>query len=154
MPGSQFDELRLQVSLVDNATAQLKSIKSSLDELGTGSQANNLDRLKRETSEVDAALRKMVDTALRGPKAFLDLATDTISKFNTIKDHADAIFEQFKGRGQEQLGKRIRDRILDEFKIPGALNVTESIKPVTDAMSAHLKRQIASAKEYEEVTIR
>ena len=39
---SQFDELRLQVSLVDNATAQLKSIKSSLDELGTGSQANNL----------------------------------------------------------------------------------------------------------------
>ena len=71
---SQFDELRLQVSLVDNATAQLKSIKSSLDELGTGSQANNLDRLKRETGEVDAALRKMVDTALRGPKAFLDLA--------------------------------------------------------------------------------
>ena len=63
---SQFDELRLQVSLVDNATAQLKSIKSSLDELGTGSQANNLDRLKRETGEVDAALR--------GPKAFLDLA--------------------------------------------------------------------------------
>ena len=71
---SQFDELRLQVSLVDNATAQLKSIKSSLDELGTGSQANNLERLKRETGEVDAALRKMVDTALRGPKAFLDLA--------------------------------------------------------------------------------
>jgi hypothetical protein len=28
----------LQVSLVDNATAQLKSIKQSLDELGTGSQ--------------------------------------------------------------------------------------------------------------------
>ena len=268
MPGSQFDELRLQVSLVDNATAQLKSIKSSLDELGTGSQANNLDRLKRETGEVDAALRKMVDTALRGPKAFLDLARsvtvaevslgtfgyaaektlgtvsalssklvellhvsrqtgfdpaaikqitqayersglsarqaqqemagfsssladfaqvnskvrqsieagygnqkellgrfremydaidrapDTISKFNTIKDHANAIFEQFKGRGQEQLGKRIRDRILDEFKIPGALNVTESIKPVTDAMSEHLKKQIASAEEYEKVTIR
>jgi hypothetical protein len=39
MPGSsQFDELKLQVSLVDNATAQLKSIKQSLDELGTGSQ--------------------------------------------------------------------------------------------------------------------
>ena len=268
MPGSQFDELRLQVSLVDNATAQLKSIKSSLDELGTGSQANNLDRLKRETSEVDAALRKMVDTALRGPKAFLDLARsvtvagvslgtfgyaaektlgtvsalssklvellhvsrqtgfdpaaikqitqayersglsarqaqqemagfsssladfaqvnskvrqsieagygnqkellgkfremydaidrapDTISKFNTIKDHANAIFEQFKGRGQEPLGKRIRDRILDEFKIPGALNVTESIKPVTDAMSEHLKKQIASAEQYEKITIR
>ena len=264
---SQFDELRLQVSLVDNATAQLKSIKSSLDELGTGSQANNLERLKRETGEVDAALRKMVDTALRGPKAFLDLARsvtvagvslgtfayaaektlgtvgalssklvellhisrqtgfdpavikqitqayersglsarqaqqemagfsssladfaqinskvrqgieagfgnqkeligqfrqmydaidrapDTISKFNTIKDHANAIFEQFKGKGQEPLGKIIRDRILDQFKIPGALNVTDAIKPVTDAMSAHLKKQIASAEEYEKVTI-
>ena len=265
---SQFDELRLQVSLVDNATAQLKSIKSSLDELGTGSQANNLERLKRETGEVDAALRKMVDTALRGPKAFLDLARsvtvagislgtfgyaaektlgtvsalssklvellhisrqtgfdpavikqitqayersglsarqaqqemagfsssladfaqinskvrqgieagfgnqkeligrfremydaidrapDTISKFNTMKDHANAIFEEFKGKGQESLGKIIRDRILNEFKTPGALNVTETIKPVTDAMSAHLKKQIASAEEYEKVTIR
>jgi hypothetical protein len=38
MPGPQFDELKLQVSLVDNATPQLKSIKSSLDDLGTGSQ--------------------------------------------------------------------------------------------------------------------
>ena len=266
--GLAIRRLRLQVSLVDNATAQLKSIKSSLDELGTGSQANNLERLKRETGEVDAALRKMVDTALRGPKAFLDLARsvtvagvslgtfgyaaektlgtvgalssklvellhisrqtgfdpavikqitqayersglsarqaqqemagfsssladfaqinskvrqgieagfpnqkellaqfqamyaaidrapDTISKFNTIKEHADAIFEQFKGKGQEPLGKIIRDRILDQFKIPGALNVTDAIKPVTDAMSAHLKKQIASAEEYEKITVR
>ena len=84
----------------------------------------------------------------------IDRAPDTISKFNTIKEHADAIFEQFKGKGQEPLGKIIRDRILDQFKIPGALNVTEAIKPVTDAMSAHLKKQIASAEEYEKVTVR
>ena len=84
----------------------------------------------------------------------IDRAPDTISKFNTIKDHANAIFEQFKGKGQEPLGKIIRDRILDQFKIPGALNVTDAIKPVTDAMSAHLKKQIASAEEYEKVTIR
>ena len=70
----------------------------------------------------------------------IDRAPDTISKFNTIKDHANAIFEHFKGQGQEPLGKIIRDRILDQFKIPGALNVTDAIKPVTDAMSAHLKK--------------
>ena len=40
----------------------------------------------------------------------IDRAPDTISKFNTIKDHANAIFEQFKGKGQEPLGKIIRDR--------------------------------------------
>ena len=56
----------------------------------------------------------------------IDRAPDTISKFNTIKDHANAIFEQFKGKGQEPLGKIIRDRILDQFKIPGALNVTDA----------------------------
>jgi hypothetical protein len=31
----EFEELALKVSLVDNATPQLKSIKSSLDELDT-----------------------------------------------------------------------------------------------------------------------
>jgi hypothetical protein len=35
MPGPQFDELKLSVSLVDNASAQLKSIKQSLDDIGT-----------------------------------------------------------------------------------------------------------------------
>ena len=59
-----------------------------------------------------------------------------------------------RGKGQEPLGKIIRDRILDQFKIPGALNVTDAIKPVTDAMSAHLKKQIASAEEYEKITVR
>src|SRR5262252_9479949 len=73
MPGPQFDELRLQVSLVDNATAQIKSIKSALDELGTGQQAGNLVRLHRQTSEADEAIRKLIETISKGPKAFLDL---------------------------------------------------------------------------------
>src|SRR5215472_17076439 len=67
MPGPQFDELKLQVSLTDNATPQLRQIKSALDELGTGSQANNIDRLRRHTSEVDEALRKLIDTVSKGP---------------------------------------------------------------------------------------
>jgi hypothetical protein len=70
----EFDELKLQVTLVDNATAQLRTIKQSLDDLGGGSSAQNLERLKRQTSELDEQLRKMVETVSKGPKAFLDLA--------------------------------------------------------------------------------
>jgi hypothetical protein len=66
--GPQFDELRLQVALVDNATQQLKSIKSSLDDLGTGSQMANLDRLKRSTSELDEIMRATHSTPAVGAK--------------------------------------------------------------------------------------
>jgi GH24 family phage-related lysozyme (muramidase) len=70
--GPQFDELKLQVSLTDNASPQLKLIKQQLDELGSGGQ--NRDQLKRQFSELDEALKKMIETVSKGPRAFLDLS--------------------------------------------------------------------------------
>jgi hypothetical protein len=72
--GAEFDELKLQVTLVDNASAQLKTIKDTLDAIGTGSQTSNLAVLKRHTSELDESLRRMIETVSKGPKAFADLA--------------------------------------------------------------------------------
>ena len=83
----------------------------------------------------------------------IDRAPETTTKLNTIKDHADAIFEQFKGKGQEHARQDHPRPHSRSVRTGRAVDVTDAIKPVTDAMSAHLKKQIASAEEYENVTI-
>lgn len=71
---AEFEELRLQVSLTDNATAQLQVLKRELADLGGGTSLGNLDKLKRHTQEVDKAFRSLVEGVYKGPDAFLKFA--------------------------------------------------------------------------------
>jgi hypothetical protein len=267
MPGAEFEELRLQVSVTDDATAQLRTIKMALDELGTGTQAQNIERLKRHTSELDESLRKLIETVSKGPKGFLDLArnvtiagvslgtfglaidktiqsADQLSKklvdllhvsqqtgldaakidaitkayerhglsvadatreikaladakddfnrrssqvrigiardlagdeqaldltnkivydavrnenditeyYNKVKKGAADVRKALEESGREPFGRFVEQTILKRFGTPLAINVDETIEPVSDAMSAAMRNRIKSAAEYETIT--
>src|SRR5215471_6165029 len=71
---ADFEELRLQVTFVDNASPQLDMIKRKLEELGGGAQLNNIESLRKKTQEFDEQLKRLLDTVLKGPEAWLKYA--------------------------------------------------------------------------------
>jgi hypothetical protein len=69
---AEFEELRLQVTFTDQATAQLEVLKRSFKELSTASK--DLELLKDKTKELDEQLKKFIETLTRGPEAWLKWA--------------------------------------------------------------------------------
>jgi len=70
---SEFEELTLEVNLVDNASSQLDVLKKKFDELGIGTQ--NLENLRRHTSELQKTMKELVETIGKGPEALIKFAT-------------------------------------------------------------------------------
>ena len=55
---TEADELRLTVSLVDNASAGLRSLQGQMQQLGGGQTADHMQRFKRESHSVFEELEK------------------------------------------------------------------------------------------------
>src|SRR5262252_8296212 len=70
---AEFEELTLEVNLVDNATAQLDVLKKGFAELGVGTQ--NLENLRRHTAELEKSMKELVEVIGKGPEALLKFAT-------------------------------------------------------------------------------
>jgi lysozyme len=70
---AEFEELTLEVNLVDNASAQLDVLKKSFAELGVGTQ--NLENLRRHTSELEKSMKSLVEAIGKGPEALLKFAS-------------------------------------------------------------------------------
>ena len=51
MPDAGSDELRLTVTLVDNASAGLRSLQTQLQSLGGGQASDNMVRMRRNFEE-------------------------------------------------------------------------------------------------------
>jgi uncharacterized protein (TIGR02594 family) len=54
---TEYEELRLNVSLVDNVSSALERIKSSLQNLGGGPSGAGMDRLKRQSQELTGTIK-------------------------------------------------------------------------------------------------
>src|SRR5262252_6465322 len=70
---AEFEELTLEVNLVDNATAQLDVLKKGFAELGVGTQ--NLENLRRHTAELEKSMKELVEVIGKGPDALIKFAT-------------------------------------------------------------------------------
>ena len=67
---AEFEELVLSVRVEDDATAKLDQLKRTVSDLGSGSQAAGFERLKRQTSEIDEAIKALTETLTKGPAAW------------------------------------------------------------------------------------
>src|SRR5215471_8145187 len=70
---AEFEELTLEVNLVDNASAQLSVLKRKFDDLGGSSQG--LDKLHGQLRELDKTLKGLVESFSKGPEGLLKFAT-------------------------------------------------------------------------------
>jgi len=74
---AELEELRLVVSLTDNASAQLAVIKTALQDIGGGATSGNMDRVKRETSQLTEHLKELIRNLGEGQKAFVGFIRNT-----------------------------------------------------------------------------
>ena len=58
---AEFEELRLTVSLIDNASAGLARLNQEIKNLGSGANAANMDRVKRQLDETGGKLKQFGD---------------------------------------------------------------------------------------------
>jgi hypothetical protein len=68
---AEFEELTLRVQVDDQATAKLDSLKRSLADMGSGTQAAGLERLKRHTQDLDETIKKFISQIGEGPRALV-----------------------------------------------------------------------------------
>jgi GH24 family phage-related lysozyme (muramidase) len=77
---AEQEELRLTVSLVDNASAGITQLRQQISQLGGGSTASQLDSFKRKQGELKQQINEMTLAAIGGEKAMLGY----IGKFGLI----------------------------------------------------------------------
>jgi hypothetical protein len=71
---AEFEELVLSVRVDDQASAKLDQLKTSIAGLGGGSQAAGFERFKRQTDEINEALKGLTETLTKGPAALAGFA--------------------------------------------------------------------------------
>jgi uncharacterized protein (TIGR02594 family) len=71
---TEYESLRLSVSLVDNVSHQIEKIKGSLAGLGGGQAGSGMDRLKRQTAELTQSLKGLSGGFASGSEAALSFA--------------------------------------------------------------------------------
>jgi hypothetical protein len=59
-----FEELRLRVTLQDEASAQLTSLRTELSQLGAGSQGQGFERVRRQSAELTQIMRPVAQGSL------------------------------------------------------------------------------------------
>src|SRR5262252_7665797 len=69
---AEFEELTLEINVVDNATAQLDVLKKGFAELGVGTQ--NLENLRRHTTELEKSMKELVEAIGKGPEGLMKFA--------------------------------------------------------------------------------
>src|SRR6516165_1089153 len=69
---AEFEELALSIAIVDNASAQIDMLKRKVDDLGGA--AKNLSALSKQTQDFSEQLKRLTDTVLKGPDAWLKYA--------------------------------------------------------------------------------
>jgi D-alanyl-D-alanine carboxypeptidase len=67
---AEFEELVLSVRVDDQATAKLDQLKRTVGDLGGGQAAAGFERLKRQTGEIDEAIKALTETLTKGPAAW------------------------------------------------------------------------------------
>lgn len=71
---TEQEELRLVVTLDDQASAQLVKLKAAMQELGGGVTAESMERLRRQTQDLARQLRPLREDSERASSATLSLA--------------------------------------------------------------------------------
>ena len=71
---TEYESLRLNVSLVDNVTSQLEKIRGSLTNLGGGQAGAGLEKLKRQTGELTEQIKGLATGFGGGAEAALTAA--------------------------------------------------------------------------------
>jgi hypothetical protein len=77
---TEQDELRLTVTLVDNASAGIASLRGQISQLGSGSTAANLENFRRKQGELGEQMKELTALAVGGDKALLSY----IGKFGAL----------------------------------------------------------------------
>jgi hypothetical protein len=65
------DELRLTVSLVDNASAGIVALRGQIAQLGSGATAGQMEKFKRSQEEMGKQIKELTELTLGGEKAMV-----------------------------------------------------------------------------------
>jgi len=71
MPQAGDDELRLTVTLVDNASAGLRQLQGQLQSLGGGQSADNMTRMRRHIEETQRGLKPFLENIEKAGKGII-----------------------------------------------------------------------------------
>jgi uncharacterized protein (TIGR02594 family) len=114
---TETEELRLVVSLTDNATDGIARLRSELTQLGSGQNKENIERFKRETDEMSRKMRGMGTAA---GSAFKDIGLLNVATVAL-------------GTGLGQLGAQLATSILN---ISGFADRIRSLRQEARAIGA------------------
>ena len=70
---AEQDELRLTVSLVDNASAGVIALRQNIAALSSGPAAASMEKFKRQQQDMTKVVKDMTDVALSGEKAMIGM---------------------------------------------------------------------------------
>lgn len=71
---TQTEELKLVISLTDNASAGIANLRSQTQQLGGGQTRDNVERFRRQHSESGRQLKQMTEAVTGGEKALANFA--------------------------------------------------------------------------------
>ena len=155
MPTEQ-EELRLTVSLVDNASAGITKLREQITGLTTGQAKQSMESFQRGQKEMGEQIKLLTQAAVGGEKALLGY----IGRFGALGLAAAAGIDSMKRLGEElnrinQLGKNIGvnpvqiKNVADQFKAAGAnaADANKEIAGLTDKM-VDLTRAGSAARQH------
>jgi hypothetical protein len=94
---SEQDELRLTVTLVDNASAGIASLRNQIQGLSSGQTKQSLDTFQRGQKDMAAQIKELTTAAIGGERALLGY----IGKFGTLGVAAAAGIDALKTMSQQ-----------------------------------------------------
>jgi uncharacterized protein (TIGR02594 family) len=118
----EYEELKLVVSLTDNASAQLDKLKSSLKDLGGGGTGAGMERMKKDASELSALAKTLAESLGGSGKAAATLtnifstATLTITAMGAAIAGEIALMKKYADE-MARLGAMVRQTGLNAAEI-------------------------------------
>src|SRR6516162_2637072 len=100
----EFEELQLQVSLVDNASPQIDLIRRNIKELTAAK--SDIESLRQKNAEFGEQLRQVAGAVARGPEAWLKFAASFGAVGVAVEAVGHSVFElsgELKKFGEEML---------------------------------------------------
>jgi hypothetical protein len=153
---TEQEELRLTVSLVDNASAGIAKLRDQITGLSSGQAKQAMDSFQRNQKEMGEQIKQLTAAAVGGERALLGY----IGRFGALGLAAAAGIDSMKRLGEElnrinQLGKNIGvnpvqiKNVADQFKAAGAnaADANKEISGLTDKM-VDLTRVGSAARQH------
>ena len=131
----ELEELRLVVTIDDQATAQLANLRTQLSQVGTGQQAAGMERTRRQTTEMAVGFRglreELSSFATRAgliggvvgalTSKLLELGSQFVGKATDVKGYSDALLEMNVSANRASMSTAQLRANIEHFRISGGV---------------------------------